>query len=357
MAGLETPETRVAVFEQQNEVEERDSLSREVSNFMLDETEEESERTLKIDDGKAEQEDVESLPMQLFHRAPFSHQVTNFHFHSSFTSTLPDEVSENWTRKVQGLIESALASQHASFRQDIEQMEARHNKLIEKSEEKRCSDLKEISKSVDKTLEIISLLSNSVSNTMEAYASDSHLQFKEITRIKEQIATVTISLQKQMGFLQMDIRSALAVSSANQVVIQDYLKVIAENQKEAFRMFRHFGTYTGNRKIDVIVQHNSPSLIPQLPIEVKQGELTYIPSHLNMTELILEAQQSNPENSTQHLTDSSLDGSEVVGTIASHFSDDAQTKERYKNLRRIKEQCGIMQGIGETAGSSKRRKQ
>ncbi|VFQ69285.1 unnamed protein product [Cuscuta campestris] len=114
---------------------------------------------------------------------------------------------------------------------------------------------------------------------------------------------------------------------------------------------------TGNRKIDVIVQHNSPSLIPKLPIEVKKGEITYIPSHLNMTELILEAQQSNPENSTQRLTDSSLDGSEVVGTIASHFSDDAQTKERYNNLGRIKEQCGIMQGIGETAGSSKRRKQ
>ncbi|VFQ82825.1 unnamed protein product [Cuscuta campestris] len=230
MAGLETSETPVAVFKQQNE-------------------------------------------------------VTNFHFHNSSTSTLPDEIPENWTRKVQGLIESALASQHASFRQEIEQMEARHNKLMEKSEEKRCSNLKEISKSVDKTLEIISLLSNSMSNTMEAYASDSHLQFKEITRIKEQIATVT------------------------------------------------------------------------LPIEVKQGELTYIPSHLNMTELILEAQQSNPENSTQHLTDSGLDGSEVVGTIASHFSDDAQTKERYNNLRRIKEQCGIMQGIGETAGSSKRRKQ
>ncbi|VFQ90847.1 unnamed protein product [Cuscuta campestris] len=316
MTGLETSETPVAVFKQQNEVEERDSLSREVSNFMLDETEEESEWTLKIDDGEAEQEDAESLPMQLFHRAPSSHQVTNFHFHNSSTSTLPDEVPENWTRKVQGLIESALASQHASFRQEIEQMEARHNKLMEKSEEKRCSDLMEISKSVDKTLEIISLLSNSLRNIMEAYAFDSHLQFKEIPRIKEQIATITVSLQKQMRLLQMDIRSALAVSSANQVVIQDYLKVIAEKQKEAFRMFKHFGTYTGNRKID----------------------------------------QSNPENSTQHLTHSGLDGSEVVRTIASHFSDDAQTKERYNNLRRIKEQCGIMQGIGETAGSSKRRK-
>ncbi|VFQ70855.1 unnamed protein product [Cuscuta campestris] len=215
MGGLETSETPDAIFEQNIGEEERDSLSRDISNFVLNETEEESEKTLKIDDEQAEQGDVESLPLQLFHRAPSSHQV----------------------------------------------------------------------------------------------------------------------------------------------VIQDYLKVIAENQKEAFRLFRHFGTYTRNRKIDVIVQHNSPSLIPQLPIEVKKGELTYIPSHLNMTELILEAQQSNPENSTQHLTDSSLDGSEVVGTIASHFSYDAQTKERYNNLRHIKEQCGIIQGIGETAESSKRMKQ
>ncbi|VFR01640.1 unnamed protein product [Cuscuta campestris] len=165
--------------------------------------EEESEKTLKIDDEEAEQGDSESLPLQLFHRAPSSHQI----------------------------------------------------------------------------------------------------------------ATITVSLQKQMSFLQMDIRSALAVSSANQVETQDYLKVIAENQKKAFKLFRHFGTYTGNRKID-----------------------------------------SNPENSTQHLTDSSLDGTEVVGTIASHFSNDEQTKERYNNLRRIKEQCGIMQGISEATGSSKRKK-
>ncbi|VFQ77979.1 unnamed protein product [Cuscuta campestris] len=198
-------------------------------------------------------------------------------------------------------------------------MEARHNKLMEKSEEKHCSDLKEISKSMDKTLEIISLsLSKSVGNTMEAYASDCHLHFNEVSRIKEQIETVT---------------------------------------KEAFKLFRHFGTFTGKCKLDVIVQHNSPSLIPELPIEVKKGELTYIPSHLNMTNLILEAQQSNPENSTQHLTNSGLDGTEVVGTITSHFSNDEQTKERYNNLRRIKEQCGIMQGIGETTGSSKRKKQ
>ncbi|VFQ79986.1 unnamed protein product [Cuscuta campestris] len=187
MAGLETSETPVAIFEQNIGDEDKDSLSRDISNF-VNETEEESEMTLRIDDEEAEQGDAESLPLQLFHRAPPSHQ--------------------------------------------------------------------------------------------------------------------------------MDIRPALAVSSANQVVTQDYLKVIAKNQKEAFKMFRHFGTYTGKRKLD----------------------------------------QSNPENSMQHVTDTGLDGTEAVGTIASHFSNDAQTKERYNNLRRIKEECGFMQGIGETARSSKRKK-
>ncbi|VFQ66928.1 unnamed protein product [Cuscuta campestris] len=314
IATLEATENPVAIFEQQNEDEDRDSLSRDISNFVNNVTEEESEKTLKIDEEEAEQGDAESLPLQLFHKVPSSHQVTNFHFHSSSTSTLPDEVPETWTRKVQGLIESALDSQHASFRQEIEQMEERHTKLMEKSEEKYCSNLNEISKSVDKTLEIISLLSKSVSNTMEAYASDCHLQFKEVTRIKEQIATVTVNLQKQMSSLQMDIRSALAVSSANQVVTKDYLKVIAENQKEAFKLFRHFGTYTGKHKLDVTVQHRSPSQIPQLPIVVKQGELTYIPSNLDMTDLILEAQQRNPENSIQHLSDTGLDGTEAMDT-------------------------------------------
>ncbi|VFQ88665.1 unnamed protein product [Cuscuta campestris] len=242
------------------------------------------------------------------------------------------------------------------IRQEIEQMEARHTKLMEISEERYCSNLNEISKSVDKTLEIISLLSKSVSNTMMAYAYDCHLQFKEATEIKQQIATVTINLQKQMSLLQMDIRSALAVSSANQVVTQDYLKVLADNQKEAFRLFRHFGTFTGKHKLEVIVQPRSPSQIPKFPIEVKQGELSYIPSHLNMTELILEAQQSNPENSIQHLSNTEFDGTEVVGTIVSHFTNNAQTEERYNNLKRIQEECGVMQGIGEITGSSKRKK-
>ncbi|VFQ63813.1 unnamed protein product [Cuscuta campestris] len=289
MAELEVSETQVAIFEEENTAEERDSLSRDISNFAL-ETERESERTLKVTDEEDVQEDAESLPMQLFQRTPSSHQVTNFHFHSSSTPALPDEIPEIWTKKVQGLIESALASQHASFRQEIEQMEVRHTQLIEKSEGKHSADLKEISKSVQKTLEIISLLSETVSNTMEIYASDSQLHLKEINKVKEKIASVTISLQKQMSLLQMDIRSALAVASANQVVTKDYLKVIIDNQKEAFKLFRLIGANSGNRKMEVILQQHSPSPIPQLPIAIKEGEVSYIPSHLNLTNLILEAQ-------------------------------------------------------------------
>ncbi|VFQ90035.1 unnamed protein product, partial [Cuscuta campestris] len=130
MAELEVSETQVAIFEEENTAEERDSLSRDISNFVL-EREGESERTLKVTDEEDVQEDAESLPMQLFQRTPSSHQVTNFHFHSSSTPALPDEIPEIWTKKVQGLIESALASQHASFRQEIEQMEVRHTQLIE----------------------------------------------------------------------------------------------------------------------------------------------------------------------------------------------------------------------------------
>ncbi|VFQ61669.1 unnamed protein product, partial [Cuscuta campestris] len=160
MAEVEVCQTPVAIFEDQNKDEERDSLSRDISNFALDEAEGESERTLKVTDEEDVQEDAESLPMQLFQSTPSSHQVTNFHFHSSSTHTLLDEIPEIWTKKVQGLIESALASQHASFRQEIEQMEAKNTQLLEKSEKKHNADLKEIGTSVDKTLEIISLLSN-----------------------------------------------------------------------------------------------------------------------------------------------------------------------------------------------------
>ncbi|VFQ85216.1 unnamed protein product [Cuscuta campestris] len=297
MAEVEVCQTPVAILEEQNAEEERDSLSRGISNFALDEAEGESERTLKVTDEEDVQEDAESLPLQLFQRTSSPHQVTNFHFHISSTPTLPDEIPEIWTKKVQGQIESALASQHASFRQEVEQMEAKYTQLLEKLEEKHSADLKEIGKSVDKTLEIISLLSDTVSNTMEVYASDSQLQFKEFNKVKEQIASVLVGLQKQMSLLQMDIRSALAVASANQVVIKDYLKVIIDNQKEAYKLFRLIGANSGNCKMEVILQQHSPSLIPQLPIAVKEGEASYIPTHLNMTNLILEAQQRNPENS------------------------------------------------------------
>ncbi|VFQ83895.1 unnamed protein product [Cuscuta campestris] len=235
-------------------------------------------------------------------------------------------------------------------------MEVRHTQLIEKSEGKHSADLKEISKSVQKTLEIISLLSETVSNTMEIYASDSQLHLKEINKVKEQIESVTISLQKQMSLLQMDIRSALAVASANQVVTKDYLKVIIDNQKEAYKLFRLIGANSGNCKMEVILQQHSPSPIPQLPIAIKEGEVSYIPSHLNLTNLILEAQQRNPENSAQLLSSSGLDGTEVIGTVVDHFSNDAQSEERRENLRRIKELCGNMKGISEVAGSSKRKR-
>ncbi|VFQ80953.1 unnamed protein product [Cuscuta campestris] len=281
-------------------------------------------------------------------------QSLQFQVHDIITTTY--EMPESWTRKVQGLIESALESQKATFRQDLEKVEMRHSQILEKTEEKYSSNLKEISQSVDKTLEIISLLSNSVSNTMIAYASDCQLQLKEAMVIKQQIAIVTTTLQKQMSFLQMDIRSALAVSSANQVITQDYLKVLADNQKEAFKLFKHFGTFTAKHKLEVIVQHKSLPPIPRLPIQAKEGELGYIPTHLNMTELILEAQQSNPENSVQHLSNNEFDGTEGLGTIASLFTNEAQQKERYNNLKRIKEECGVMQGIGEAVGSSKRKR-
>ncbi|VFQ79199.1 unnamed protein product [Cuscuta campestris] len=332
MAEVEVSQTPIAIFEEPNEAEDSDSLSRYISNFALDEAEGESERTLKITDDEDVQEDAESLPLQLFQRTSSPHQ------------------------KVQGLIESALASQHASFRQEIELMEAKHTELIEKSEEKHSADLKEISKSVEKTLEIISLLSKTVSNTMEIYTSDSQLQFNEFNKVKEQIANVTVSLQKQMSLLQMDIRSALAIASANQVVTKDYLKVIIDNQKEAYKLFRLIGAHSGNRKMEIILQQHSPSPIPQLPIAVNEGEASYVPSHLHMTNLILEAQQRNPENSAQHLSSSGLDGTEFIGAVADHFSDDAQSEERRENLRRIKELCGNMQGISEVAGSSKRKR-
>ncbi|VFQ91640.1 unnamed protein product [Cuscuta campestris] len=75
MEELEASKSPVAIFEGQNEAEERDSLSRDISNFTLGEAEEESERTLKINDEEDVQDDAESLPMQLFQRTLSSHQA------------------------------------------------------------------------------------------------------------------------------------------------------------------------------------------------------------------------------------------------------------------------------------------
>ncbi|VFQ90308.1 unnamed protein product [Cuscuta campestris] len=441
IARMEASEPPVAIFEQQTEDEVRDSLSRDISNYGNEEMEEELVKTVRIDEEDAEQgEDAESLPLQLFHRIPSSNQVTNFQFHSSSASTLPDEIPESWTKKVQGLIESALESQHASFRQEIEKMETRHNQMLEKSEEMYCSNLKDISNSVDKTLEIISLLS----------------------------------------------LSALAVSSANQVVTQDYIRVLADNQKEAFKLFRHFGTFTAKHKLDVWEEdpeflklsktkknrrkgkEDGPALgtycggsvpfsenmnrlakkkgghvsLDEVIIHTKtkkhDGKTWVDPEHAELQaqffELREEATQNglqvtdeeiwyslveghnaknrvpgvgdyeremrkmNPSSKPRRSSTSSRSTAEIsalkeqnqrlqeqidsltsnlsltiqeeirklyggnlprreaVGTIASHFTNDAQTQEKYNNLKRIKEECGVMQGIGDTAESSKRKK-
>ncbi|VFQ61458.1 unnamed protein product, partial [Cuscuta campestris] len=50
MAEVEVSQTPIAIFEEPNEAEDSDSLSRYISNFALDEAEGESERTLKITD-------------------------------------------------------------------------------------------------------------------------------------------------------------------------------------------------------------------------------------------------------------------------------------------------------------------
>ncbi|VFQ97990.1 unnamed protein product [Cuscuta campestris] len=177
-------------------------------------------------------------------------------------------------------------------------------------------------------------------------ASSVEVEVMPMTSPRREPSSSTLSLPK--------LRSALAVASANQVVTKDYLKVIIDNQKEAFKLFRLIGANSGNRKMEVILQQHSPSPIPQLPIAIKEGEVSYIPSHLNLTNLILEAQQRNPENSAQLLSSSGLDGTEFIGTVVDHFSNDAQSEERRENLRRIKELCGNMKGISEVAGSSKR---
>ncbi|VFR03419.1 unnamed protein product, partial [Cuscuta campestris] len=74
MAEVEVSQTPIAIFEEPNEAEDSDSLSRYISNFALDEAEGESERTLKVTDEEDVQEDAESLPLQLFQRTSSPHQ-------------------------------------------------------------------------------------------------------------------------------------------------------------------------------------------------------------------------------------------------------------------------------------------
>ncbi|VFQ77887.1 unnamed protein product [Cuscuta campestris] len=96
IARLEATETPVAIFEQQNAEVVRDSISQEISDYRDEEAEEESVKTLKINKEDAEEgEEAESLPLQFYHSVPSSTQVTNFHFHSSSISTIPDEMPES----------------------------------------------------------------------------------------------------------------------------------------------------------------------------------------------------------------------------------------------------------------------
>ncbi|VFQ88247.1 unnamed protein product [Cuscuta campestris] len=312
IARLEVTETPVAIIEQQIADVVRDSISHKISNYIDEEAEEELVKTLKINEEDAEEEkEAESHPLQFYHSVPPSHQVTNFYFHSSSISTLPDEMPESWTRKVQGMVETALESQKASFKEELDKIEVRHNQILEKTEEKYSSNLKEISQTINKTLEIISFLIYSLSNTMMTYASSSHLQLKE---------------------------------------------VLAENQKEVFKLFKHFATFTAKHKLDLIVQYKNLPEIQKLHIQANQGELGYIPTHLKMTDLLLEAQQSNPELSVQHISNNEFDGTEAFRTIASHFTNEAQQKEQYDNLKRIRSECGVIQDIGESAESSRRKR-
>ncbi|VFQ89750.1 unnamed protein product [Cuscuta campestris] len=229
---------------------------------------------------------------------------------SSSTSTFPDEMPESWTRKVQGLIESALESQKALIRQDLE-----------------------------KPMPLTAIFNS-----------------KKLWRSSSRLPPSQPVFRSKCHFSRWTSHQPWQCPQQNIVVSQDYLKVLADNQKEAFKIFKHFETLTAQRKLQVIVQHKSLPPIPRHPIQAKEGELEYIATHLNMTELILEARQSNPENSVQHLSNNEFDGTEALGTIASLFTNEARQKERYDNLKRIKAECGVMQGIGEAAESSQRKR-
>ncbi|VFQ98467.1 unnamed protein product [Cuscuta campestris] len=99
-------------------------------------------------------------------------------------STFPETNEEEQAVEVQ----RNSGEHHPLIRQEIEQMEAKYTKLIEKSEEKHNTDLKEISKSVHKTLEIISLLSETHSKEIRKNSAQ-HLSSSELDGI-EFIGTV-----------------------------------------------------------------------------------------------------------------------------------------------------------------------
>ncbi|VFQ78656.1 unnamed protein product [Cuscuta campestris] len=200
VANLEVSiETLVTINEKHIEEVVRDPLSQDISNYRDEEVEEESVKTLKIGEEDAEnEEEAKSLPLQCFHNLPPTNQVTHFNLHNStFRPILPDEMPELWAKKVEGLIDSALESQRASFQEVLEKTEERHNLMMESTEERHNSGLQEISNSLNKTLEIISQMSSSMSTIMMTYASDSHLQLKEVVEIKHHLAAITRSLRKQ----------------------------------------------------------------------------------------------------------------------------------------------------------------
>ncbi|VFQ67773.1 unnamed protein product [Cuscuta campestris] len=144
-----------------------------------------------------------------------------------------------------------------------------------------------------------------------------------------------------------------------QCFTQGYLKVLAENQKEHFRLLKGMTTFTPGHKLDVTLQYTNLPENPRKPIQVTQGEASYIPTHLQLSDILLGAQQSNPELSLEHLSNNQFDGTEAIGTDVLHFINEGQHKERMENLKRIRAECGLIQGLGAASESSrpyKRRK-
>ncbi|VFQ73743.1 unnamed protein product [Cuscuta campestris] len=92
-------------------------------------------------------------------------------------------------------------------------------------------------------------ISQEISNYKDGEAQEGSVKILKINEEDDEEGEEAESLPLQSFHsippsTQKDIRSALAVSSANQVVTQDYLKVLAENQKEVFRLLKEaYGTF------------------------------------------------------------------------------------------------------------------